>query len=226
MKVQLRARPAYTVAIVEMTVGEELVCERGSMVAMSAGLESSFSTGGGLARAALRKVAGQEDFFLARYRAVAHAAWLALAPPFPGDVIQVPVSQGRLLVQSGSFLAAPSTVQVDVRYAGARSVVLREGVSMLALSGSGDALLCAYGGIESVPLGPGETLIVDTGHLVAFTDGMKVRLGPLGSAMASVASGEGFVAELTGPGQVWFQTRAEQGLRGWLFPDRGHDRGR
>jgi uncharacterized protein (AIM24 family) len=38
-------------------------------------------------------------------------------------------------------------------------------------------------------------------------------------------SGEGIVARLTGPGPVFIQTRAEQGLTSWLAPSRAHDNG-
>jgi uncharacterized protein (AIM24 family) len=47
----------------------------------------------------------------------------------------------------------------------------------------------------------------------------------LGGARVAAMSGEGIVARLTGPGPVFIQTRAEQGLTSWLAPSRAHDNG-
>jgi uncharacterized protein (AIM24 family) len=41
-----------------------------------------------------------------------------------------------------------------------------------------------------------------------------------GSAATAITGGEGLVAVLEGHGVVLVQTRAEQELRNWLFPDK------
>jgi uncharacterized protein (TIGR00266 family) len=224
MQIDFAAQPAYTVAYLRMTAGEEVEVEPGALVAMSAGIEVVSTTGGGIAKAAFRKVVGNESFFLARYRARFEGAWVALAPRFPGDITAVDIHPGQdLLLQSGSFLAATSGVHTDVRFGGVGSAIQREGVTLLHASGEGKLLICAYGGIQHFTLGS-ESLIVDTGHLVGFTSSMEMRIGPLSGVVTSALTGEGLVSEIKGPGEVFIQTRSEQSLRSWLFPDREQDR--
>lgn len=225
MKIDFASQPAYTVAYLRLSVGEEIEVEPGAMIAMSSGVDVVGSTGGGIARAAMRRALGEERFFMARYRALIEGAWVALAPRFPGDIISAPVGPGQeLLIQTGSFLAATAGVTTDIRFGGIGSMMQREGLTLIHAAGEGEILVCAYGGIQRFDLGP-ESLIVDTGHLVGFTAGMGMRIGPLAGVVTSAVTGEGLVAELTGPGAVYIQTRSEQTLRSWLFPDREHNRG-
>ena len=80
-----------------------------------------------------------------------------------------------------------------------------------------------YGAIERIEIGPDESLIVDTGHLVAFTESLDFTFGPLSSITTAALSGEGIVAKFTGPGSVLVQTRAERDFRNWLSPERGQN---
>ena len=94
---------------------------------------------------------------------------------------------------------------------------------MIRVAGSGPTLIGAYGGLQRFVLHPGERLVVDTGHLVAWSEKLQLRIGPLGGAVTAVTVGEGLVGQFTAvgePGVVWAQTRSEQQLRSWMFPDR------
>jgi uncharacterized protein (TIGR00266 family) len=225
MQVSVRCSPSYSIAYLRLGEGERVYVERGAMAAMSGGMDGESSIGNaGAGKALLRRVAGGEDFFMGRYVARAHGAWIAVAPHLPGDIVALEVGARAVICQSGAMLAHDEQVVVDVRWSGVSAVMLREGATMLRLRGDGVALLGSYGAIERIDLGPGETVVVDTGHLVAFHEGVSMRLGALGGAAASVVSGGGLVGHLTGPGAVWIQTRAEAHLRDWLFPERGHNR--
>lgn len=226
MRIELAGQPAYAVAYLRLDHGESVYCEPGAMVAMSAGIEAGGSLEGGVVRAAFRKAFGDEKFFLARYTAEVHGAWVALSPRFPGDIAAVPVRDGDgVALQSGAMLAFSDGVDIDVRWAGVRKILMREGATVLRASGEGTLLIGSYGAIQQMTLGVGETVIVDSGHLVAWSAGMGVRIGPLAGVVGQALTGEGLVAELTGPGQVWIQTRAEQQLVSWLFPERHHNTG-
>ena len=98
-------------------------------------------------------------------------------------------------------------------------MLLHEGITLLELSGAGLAAISGCGTIEHVTLEEGQELIVDTGHLVGFSSSMTYDVGLLGSVIKSVTTGEGWVARLTGPGEIYTQTRSPQGLHDWLFPD-------
>jgi uncharacterized protein (TIGR00266 family) len=225
MIVDLACQPAYALAYVRLEANEALNCENGAMVAMSAGVNLEVSTGGGVISAAFRKTLGQESFFLARYRAAVHGAWVAVAPTFPGDISVVDLHEGfDLLMQTGAFLASSETIDTNVRIGGIGTLLQKEGLTVLKASGEGTLIICSYGGLQRFDLGPGEKFIVDTGHLVAWPAGMGITIGPLASAARSAISGEFLVAELTGPGTVFIQTRAEQGFKSWINTNRAQNK--
>lgn len=226
VQVEITSRPAYAMAYVHLAAGESVFAEPGAMVALSAGIEVGVRTSGGVARSVLRRTLAQESLFMACYTARIHGAWVAFAPKYPGDVTEVAVDGNPLNVQSGALIAHGEGVTTDARLGNLQSLVLQEGGTVLRSSGTGSLIIGSYGGIERFDLGPGESIVVDTGHLVAWTASMGFRVGPLSGIVSSTFTGEGLVGELTGPGTVYVQTRAEQQLRSWLFPNRGQNTGR
>ena len=223
MRVDVTNQPSYAIAYVKMAAGESILSEPGALVACSAGVSVSTTAPGGVVRSLLRKTLVDESFFQVRYEAQQLGAWVALAPRFPGDVCVIDMSE-EMRVQSGSMLAHESSVTTAA--AGSLSTVLmREGITLICASGAGKLLLAAYGGIDRFQLGPGESMIVDTGHLVAWSASVSTQVGPLAGPVASGLSGEWLVARVTGPGLVLVQSRCEQQLRSWLLPDRRHNTG-
>ena len=89
---------------------------------------------------------------------------------------------------------------------------------MLKCSGTGALLLCSYGAIHEETLAAGQTLTIDTGHLVAFTEDMGFRVRTIGGVKSTLFSGEGLVVDLTGPGRVLLQTRSADAFLAWLMP--------
>lgn len=84
-----------------------------------------------------------------------------------------------------------------------------EGGFGLRASGDGEVVLAVYGAIDVIDLQPGETVTIDTGHVVAYDLGMNfnMRRAVQGRTIQSMKSGEGFVFDFTGPGRVLAQTR-------------------
>jgi len=67
-------------------------------------------------------------------------------------------------------------------------------------------LINAFGAIETLDL-DGE-LIVDTGHLVAFDDGIDYSIDKAGGGwIQSFLSGEGLVLRMRGRGKLYIQSR-------------------
>ena len=66
--------------------------------------------------------------------------YVTLAPSLPGDVNDLQL-QGDLYVQSGSFLGGAVSVDIDIKWGGARSFFASEGLFLLHLRGSGPVLL-------------------------------------------------------------------------------------
>lgn len=227
MEVQIACSPSYSLAYCYLTQGERLLVESGAMAFMSAGLSVSAGTGpGSMLGAATRKLVGGETFFMGAYEAQIDGAWVAVAPAFPGDIAMETLNNQGLLIEAGALLALSDGIGVDVKFSGAAAVVLREGATMLRCAGTGQLLVGAYGGIQRFQLAEGEQLIVDTGHLVGFSEHMRPQIGTLSSVATSAIIGEGLVGVLEGPGIVLTQSRSEQGLQNWLLPEKSQNRRR
>ena len=87
---------------------------------------------------------------------------------------------------------------------------------MIRAAGTGTVLLSCYGALDRVQLAPGERVVVDAGHMVAYDETVSSVLRRVASTMTSLKSGEGFVFEFTGPGEVWIQSRNPTWLLDWI----------
>jgi len=215
MKVQFASQPAHTLAYCFLDHGESIEVEPGAMAMMSEGVSVTMGLGGSVGAAIRRKTFGGERALTTRYTAQTHGAWVAVAPTLPGDMTAIDVST-PVLCDRGAVVAWDSSVEVDVRYSGARAVILREGAVLIHLSGHGTAIVGAYGGLQPFTLVAGQEMVVDTGHLVGWDESVQLKIGMLGSATTATLSGEGVVARLVGPGRVWCQTRSVQAFQQWL----------
>lgn len=207
---------SYATARVELAPGESIKAEAGALMAMKGDVDLQTATGG-LLKGLKRSLLGGESFFQNTFTARGAGGVVWLAPPLPGDVHRTRLEGDALIVQDGSYLASHPGIEVDTSWQGARGFFSGEGFVMLRVSGRGDLLLSSYGAIEAHPLRPGERMVVDTGHIVAFTDGMEHELERVTRGLKSLLfSGEGVVSAFTGPGTVWTQSRSSQSFLAWL----------
>ncbi|MDX1600529.1 MAG: TIGR00266 family protein [Anaerolineales bacterium] len=218
MECNVLYRPSYSVAELRMAPEEAITAESGAMVSMTEGIEIETKMRGGVLKSIARSVLGGESFFINTFRAGASGGEVMLAPALPGDVQQVAVQDSPLLVQSGSFLAAEETVEVDTEWGGTKTFFASEGLFMLRCAGSGTLILASYGAMHERELAAGESFTVDTGHLVAFSQSLEFNVRRVGGLKSSMLSGEGLVVHLEGPGRVILQTRSEDALLSWLIP--------
>ena len=72
--------------------------------------------------------------------------------------------------------------------------------------------------MEEIQVTPDQELIVDTGHLVAFGEGIDYSINKVGGLRSLIAGGEGLVMKFQGQGSVWVQTRNMQSLADNLMP--------
>lgn len=122
------------------------------------------------------------------------------------------------MVQSGSYVASEMGVALDTQWGGAKTFFASEGLIMLRASGSGQLVLSSYGAIHEMNLAQGERYTIDTGHLVAFSQGIGFDVRRIGGIKSTLFSGEGLVVDLTGPGRVLMQTRSVDAFLSWLIP--------
>jgi uncharacterized protein (AIM24 family) len=100
-----------------------------------------------------------------------------------------------------------------------------EGFIMQRLDGDGLAFVHAGGTVLKRELQPGQTLLVDTGCVVAYTQQVDFEIQYVGKVKTALFGGEGlFFAKLTGPGTVWLQSLPFSRLASRVFaaaPQRG-----
>ncbi len=218
MDLQITSRPGYSAAACTLSAGESVKAEGGAMMAMSANVTIQTSTGGGMLKGLRRAVLGGESFFLNTFTAEGGPGKITFAPVLPGDIVPWNLSGETVYLQSGAYLAAGPDIDVDSKWGGARTFFGGEGLFMLRCTGTGPLLVASYGAIETMDLAPGERYVVDTGHLVGWSEGVAFSVRKVGGWKSTLLSGEGFVVDLTGPGRVYLQTRSQEAFLGWLIP--------
>lgn len=219
LRYQLVGGNAFACARIELAPNQSIRAEAGAMVSMSGNVDLQSQLQGGL-MGALKRMVTRESLFVSTFTALGGAGEVLLAPPVPGDVVGIDLTGRTLLVQGSSWLASEQSVQIDTEFAGFRGLFAGEGLFFIRMAGQGTALLSSYGAIVHRPLPAGARYVVDTGNIVAFDARMpyQVRKASRRGWLRSILSGESLVAEFTGPGEVWLQTRNLQGLAGALFP--------
>lgn len=212
MDIDIQYRPAHALAVVKLGVGESIRAESGAMVSMSTNVQvgtdgpMSGKTGG-LLGTLKRAVLSGETFFTNTYTAASAPGEVTLAPHLTGDIARHELAPGEdLLIQGTSYLAAPDSVQLDTRWQGFKSLFSGESMFFLRASGRGPVLINAFGAMQTIDLSG--SLIVDTGHLVAFTSGISYEVSTASPGLvASFLSGEGLVLRVSGRGKLYLQTR-------------------
>ncbi|MDH5655015.1 MAG: TIGR00266 family protein [Spirochaetia bacterium] len=208
MKTEILHRHSNTAAKISLSEEETCTTESGAMIAMSGNMSISTSTykkgGGGIFKAAKRLLAG-ESFFLNHFQPSGGSGELWVSPVLTGDLVEHNLSGEKLIVQSGSFLAAASTVNVDVGWQGFKNFLSGESLFWLNLSGDGPVILSAFGVIYTVEV-DGE-YIVDTGHIVAFDETLNFSISKAGKSwISSFFGGEGIICRFKGKGKIYCQS--------------------
>ena len=214
MQADIQFGPAFAYAEVTLPAGGAVRVEGGAMASTRGDVQVATSTQGGFMRG-LKRTLGGESFFVNDFTS-GSGGIVGVAPVLPGDMVMVTLAGQDLLVQSGSWVASDTSVDVDSKWGGAKGFFSGAGLILLRCSGQGDLLVSAYGAIRQLDLAPGEKLTLDNGHIVAFDASVQYSVKKAGSWKTTLLGGEGLVTDFTGPGRVWMQTRSSAELIGWL----------
>ncbi|HEX2731517.1 MAG TPA: TIGR00266 family protein [Polyangiaceae bacterium] len=208
MHYEIQYRPAHALAFAHLQPGESVRAEASAMVSMTpnVAVETQANTGGGLLKSLKRSMLGGESFFTNRFTAVGSPGHVSFAPDLCGDLLVHELTGTQLLIQGSSYVSAPDSVQIDTKFQGFKGFFSGESLFFLSATGYGPVLMNAFGAVETLDLN-GE-LIVDTGHLVAFTSGIEYTVTKAGKGwIQSFLSGEGLVLRMRGQGRVYIQSR-------------------
>jgi uncharacterized protein (TIGR00266 family) len=227
---------------IELDPGEAAIGEAGSMMFMDAGIgmdtvfgDGSAQTGGifGKLMGAGKRLVTGESLFTTVYTNQARAKQrVAFAAPYPGKILPMNLRElgGTLLCQKDAFLAAAKGVSLGIAFQQKIGVGFfgGEGFIMQKLEGDGLAFVHAGGTVVKRDLAPGQTLMVDTGCVVAYTPNVNFEIQYVGKIKTALFGGEGlFFAKLTGGssgGTIWLQSLPFSRLASRVFaaaPQRG-----
>ena len=216
MQISVKHNPGFAVAHCELSAGESVRAEAGSMMSTSDGVEVGGKMEGGLMKGLKRSVLGGESMFIASYTAPSEGGWVDCAGVLPGGVAVGDVGPGEFYIQRGSYLCSEEGVEIDTKWGGFKNLFGGEGGFLVRAAGAGQVAVSCYGALDVHELQAGQRLVVDTGHMVGYDEGVEVNLTRAGGNVGMVKSGEGFVFEFKGPGRVMTQSRNPNQLITWL----------
>lgn len=219
---------------VELDPNETAIAEPGAFMMMDDNIqmETLFGDGsqqqqqggllGKLLNAGKRVLVGESLFMTAFTNVGNSKRTVSFASPYPGKIIAVDLARfgNRVVCQKDAFLCAAKGVSIGIEFQRRLGTGLfgGEGFIMEKLEGDGMAFLHAGGHVIERRVIPGETLRIDTGCIVGFTNGIDYDIQFVGGIKNTIFGGEGlFFAILRGSGTVWIQTLPISRLAGRIL---------
>ncbi len=217
MNTTIQGGPSFAHVHVDLAPGESIVAESDAMAGMSADLDLQTRFNGGFLSGLCKKYLGGESLFINEFtNRSSGPRRVTLVPATPGDVTAVQLAGTSLCLQPGAYLMSTPGIKLGLKWAGFASLIGREGLFKLVVSGTGTVWYGAYGSMLEREV-DGE-FIVDTSHLVAYDPQLQLKVQLAGGLFSSFFGGEGLVTRVVGKGHIVLQTRSLQGLKNWLNP--------
>jgi uncharacterized protein (TIGR00266 family) len=205
---------------IELDPSETVIAEAGAMMYLDEGIDFKTKFGDGstpkqgffqkLMSAGGRLLMG-ESLFITHFSNQGQAkARVAFAAPYPGTILPINLQNinGKLICQKDAFLCAAKGTKLSIHLNKKLGSGLfgGEGFILQKLEGDGMAFVHAGGMIIKREL-RGEKLRIDTGCVMAFTDGINFDIQFVPGLKSMFFGGEGlFLATLQGTGTVWMQS--------------------
>lgn len=214
MPFTIEGQPDFAFLTVEIPAGETLKVEASAMATMDTHLRMKTRLRGGLSR-----FLTGESIFLNEFTAEGGMGRIGIAPASPGDLRHVYLDHKTIYLQNTGYVASSSGVAVESKWQGlTKGFFSGESLFLLRCQGTGDLWFASYGGIIEIDVSG--DYVVDTGNIVAFTDGLDYRITKVGGYKSLFFSGEGLVCRFSGQGRVWIQTRKLGAFVRWVWPFR------
>jgi uncharacterized protein (TIGR00266 family) len=212
---------AFPLVKCKLNKGERMKDESGAMAYMTPGIKMDTNTGGGLLKGLGRALAG-DTLFMNFFTAERDGEEIGFSSYFPGKIIPIKLEGSQSIIgQKSSFLAAEDGIEIDMYFRKKLGAGFfgGEGFILQRFSGNGMVFLEIDGDVVEKTLAPGETLIVNNGHVAALDETVDFDIQRVKGVKNIVFGGEGlFFAKMTGPGRVWLQTMPIQSLAMSLYP--------
>jgi uncharacterized protein (TIGR00266 family) len=219
MRYEIKYRPSYAMLVVSLDQGESITAESGALTYMDPTIEprtrkreKSFWGSLGLS------VIGGQSFWVNDYTAMQGSAEAAFVSAPVGDIAMLEVRPDKgYVIQKSAYIASTQNIDLDVKWEGFTKGLFGQGLFMLRATGSGQLFINTFGAIDTHTLQPGQTLIVDNFHLVGFSDTCSYKVTKFGGLKETLLGGEGLVTQITGPGEIYIQTKSLREFVDWLW---------
>ncbi len=210
MEIEILGEGAFESALVHLDAGERFVSESGALYRASANMDIDVTTrsgGSGGLLGGMKRLLARENFFFSTYSTTdGKPGEIGLAPTHQGEVFVIDVEPStNWLCAGGSYLGSSASLKIETRFQGMKGFVTGESLSFVDVSGTGQLLVSAFGRLVESEVE--DSLIIDTGHLVAFESSLQYTITKAGNSwLQSWLAGEGFVMNFTGQGRVLTQS--------------------
>lgn len=219
MKYEIKGTP-LPVVICDVEAGESIVTQKGGMSWMTPNMEMSTNAGGSLGKTMSRMFSG-ESMFQNVYTARGGAGQIAFTSRFPGEILAIDVSENNIVAQKSAFMACEQNVQMSIFFQRkfGSGVFGGEGFIMQKFEGNGMVFLEIDGSVVTYDLEAGQSMLLDTGHLVAMDSTVSIDIETVKGLGNKLFGGEGFFnTRVTGPGRVWLQTMPVSAVASAIIP--------
>ena len=209
--------PAVTL---KLDQGESIYTQSGGMSWMTSGINMETNMSGGLAKGLGRMFSG-ESLFMATYTAQAPGQEITIASTIPGEILKFDINPSyKIIAQKGAFLCATPGVELSAYVNKAKTGFLGgEGFVLQQFTGNGMVFCEVDGCVKEMQLAPGQTIIIDTGNVVAWEASVTYDTQSVKGFKNMLFGGEGlFLTTLTGPGKIWLQTMSKSELAAAVSP--------
>lgn len=214
LKYKIDGKPDFSFLTVEIPANQTLKVEASAMAAMDVNINMKTKLKGGFGR-----FLTGESLFINDFTADGGPGRIQIAPGPPGDMDHVYLEDDAILLQNSAYVASSPDIAVETKFQGLmKGFFSGESLFLIRCSGRGDLWFNTYGAMFQISVNG--DYVVDTGHIVAFTEGLDYEVTSVGGYKSLFFSGEGLVCRFSGQGKVWIQTRQVPALSSWIWPFR------
>lgn len=216
MKYNIISSPTYSLIEMDLSPGEAVVVEPGSMTWMDTTIVPKTEMQGGFFAGIKRRLGG-ESFFLNTYKAEASSGLIGIAPAFSGDIMVRELNDETIYMERGAYICHLGNLETSASWEGFRGT-FAEGMLGLRISGTGLLFFGSYGDIQEVDVDGSYT--IDNGYAVAWESSLDYSIGQTGRSVRSFLFGDQLICRYHGKGKLWIQTRSSRNLAAWVHPFR------
>lgn len=219
MKYEIKYKPSYSMLVVHLNQGETITAESGAMTYMTPTIEArTRKREKSLLGSLGLSIIGGQSFWVNDYTAVNGPGEAGFVSAPVGDIEKLEVAPGRgFIIQKSAYIASTPSIDLDVKWEGFTKGLFGQGLFMIRATGAGDLFINTFGAIDKHQLEAGQTLTVDNFHLVGFSDSCSYKVTRFGGLKETLLGGEGLVTQITGPGEVYIQTKNLREFVDWLW---------